>query len=345
LLAGSFIGILSLIRPLEGLIIALLSGLWAIGIGGKRLKFTSLVGLVFGTAIVGAVVFPYNLTLTGDPTVFPINVYTDQRFGPNANAYGFGPDRGMGWPIDPNIGHSPLDATINANLNIFSINIELFGWSTGSVLLMSIFLFSRRFCKVDYLMMAVIAAIFGVYFFYYFSGGPDFGARYWYLMIVPLLVLTVRGFQYVEELFADKGFPPSLNNIRVILAVLLLSLFALINYFPWRAIDKYFHYLGMRPDIRDLAQEYDFGRSLVLVRGVDHPDYASAAVYNPLDLQSDVPIYAWDREPEVSDQTVSAYSDRPVWVVDGPTITGRGYLVVAGPLSPSEFLSENPASR
>lgn len=345
LLGGSFIGILSLIRPLEGLIIALLCGFWAIGIGGKRLKFTSLVGLTLGTAFVGAVVFPYNQALTGDPTIFPINAYTDLRFGPNANAYGFGPDRGMGWPIDPNLGHSPLDGLINANLNIFSTNNELFGWSTGSLLLMTIFLFSRRFHKVDYLMMAVIVAIFGVYFFYYFSGGPDFGARYWYLMLLPLLVLTVRGIQNMEGLFSDKGSPPGLNSARVLLAVLFLSLFAFINYFPWRAIDKYFHYLGMRPDIRYLAQEYDFGKSLVLVKGVGHPDYASVAVYNPLDLQSDVPIYVWDRGPEVSAQIVSAYSDRPVWIVEGPTITGQGYQVVDGPLTTSVYLSENSISK
>ena len=84
-------------------------------------------------------------------------------------------------------------------------------------------------------------------------------------------------------------------------------------------------------DIRALAERHDFGRNLVLVRGDRHPDYASAAVFNPLDLRADVPIYAWDRDPDVRARVIDAYHDRPVWIVDGPCITGRGYEVASGP--------------
>jgi hypothetical protein len=337
--SGLALGVMSLIRPLEGLTWAVLLGLWAIGIGGKRLKFVSIIGLVFSTMLVSGLVFPYNKTLTGSATSFPINVYTDQRFGKNSNAYGFGPDRGMGWPLDPNPGHSPVDAMINADLNSFSINIELFGWSTGSLLLIALLLLSGSYKKSDYLMMAVIAAIFWVFFFYYFSGGPDFGARYWYLMYVPLVALTVRGIQYLEEKFKAASTVSFLAGTRVMVAVLILSGLVLVNYFPWRAIDKYYHYLDMRPDIPALAKEYGFGKSLVLIRGDAHPDYASAAVYNPVDLNSDAPIYAWDRSPLVQTEVVKAYADRPIWIIDGPTVTHKGYEVIAGPLSAEQVLS------
>jgi hypothetical protein len=119
---------------------------------------------------------------------------------------------------------------------------------------------------------------------------------------------------------------------RALIAVSALGLTALTNYFPWRAIDKYHHYQNMRSDIRDLAAEYNFGRSLVLIRGEGHPDYASAAVYNPLDLTSSAPAYAWDRSDEVRRRLLETYPDRPIWILEGPTLTGRGYRIQAGPL-------------
>jgi 4-amino-4-deoxy-L-arabinose transferase-like glycosyltransferase len=336
LLAGIALGVMSLIRPLEALIWAMLLGFWALGIGGKRLKLTWLAAFVITTGLTASLVLPYNKLLTGSAAVFPINLHTDQRFGQNSNAYGFGPDRGMGWPIDPNLGHDPIDAMINTSLNGFSMNVELFGWSTGSFLFTILFLISGSYRKSDYVMLAVILAVFVAFFFYYFSGGPDFGARYWFLMIVPLVALSVRGIQYLENKL-DSRQPG--DSARVLPIVFLLGVMALINYFPWRAIDKYYHYLNMRPDIRELAEEYNFGRSLVLISGDEHPDYASAFVYNPIDMQAAAPIYAWDRNPGARQEVLEAYYDRPVWIIAGPSITQAGYQVLEGPVSASELLT------
>lgn len=338
-LAGVAVGVMSLIRPLEGLMMAGLLGLWAIGLGGRRLKISSLTGLVLGTFFTAILVLPYNYVLTGDMRQFPINVYTDQRFGINSNAYGFGADRGMNWAIDPYPGHSPLDGLINANLNTFAINIELFGWSTGSIWLVALFILTGKYRQSDILMMGVILAVFVVFFFYYFSGGPDFGARYWYLMIVPLVALSVRGLETLAERLSPDGLAASSAGMRLMFGVMLLCVFSLFTFFPWRSINKYYHYLAMRPDIRYLAQQYDFGRSLVLINGNAHPDFASAMNYNPLDFQSDSTIYAWDRNPEIRMKLLQAFPDRQVWLVNGPSMTGGGYEMQAGPYSASELLT------
>ena len=197
-LGGLALGAMALVRPLEAVAAAAFLGLWAIGIGGTRLKIRSVVGLVVGAMIVGSVTLAYNQVITGDPTTFPIMVYADQQFGPNSNALGFGPDRGMGWAIDPYPGHSPRDGLINAQLNTFSINVELLGWGIGSLLLASVMIFSGTLRRSDYLMLAVIVAVFIPHFFYYFRGGPDFGSRYWFLMILPCVALPARGIQFVE---------------------------------------------------------------------------------------------------------------------------------------------------
>ena len=331
-LSGMATGMAGLIRPLDGLIVGGLVGLWAIGLGGRRLKITSIAGFVLGSVMVGAITLPYNRVLTGDPKIFPIMAYNDKYHGVNSNAYGFGPDRGMGWAIDPYPGHGPVDALINANLNTFAINTELFGWSTGSLVLIILMVFSGAVRGSDYHMLAVAAAVFVAYFFYYFSGGPDFGARYWFFMLVPCLALTVRAVQFLERMLHEAKDVSIYGGTQAIAAVLSLCLIALFNFFPWRAIDKYFHYRGMRPDIRTLAKEYGFGRSLVLIRGNRDTDYASAATYNPVDLYADAPVYAWDRSPEVRSQLLRAYPERRVWIVNGPSMTHAGFRVVQGPL-------------
>jgi hypothetical protein len=96
----------------------------------------------------------------------------------------------------------------------------------------------------------------------------------------------------------------------------------------------------MRPGIRYLADAYQFGRSLVLVQGASDPDYDSAMVYNPLDLSANAPIYVWDRDPATRQKLVAAYPDRLIWIVKGPTLTQRGYEVVAGPIESGKLLED-----
>lgn len=328
--AGVAVGATSWIRPLDGLLVGMVIALWAIGLGGRRLRLPALAALLVGTLASGAAVFPYNKALTGSGTTFPINVYTDRLYGPNSNAYGFGRDRGLGWAFDPNPGHSPIDGVINANLNIFGINTDLFGWSTGSLILVALFLTLGTRTRSDWLLMAAGGLVFTGYFFYYFSGGPDFGARYWFPVIIPLVALSARGLQVLEGLMGP----------RAPLAVAMLMVMGVTVFIPWRAIDKYHGFRGMRADVRRLAAQRGFGADLVLVAGKRFPDYASAAIENPIDLRGPAAIYAWDRDPAVRADVLRAYPDRRVWLVQGPSLTGNGYRVLQGPLAAAEVLAD-----
>src|SRR5262249_47963077 len=162
--------------------------------------------------------------------------------------------------------------------------------------------------RADRFMIGVIFIVVAAYSLYWFSGGPDFGARYWYLILIPCVALTVRG---IESIGGDRILP----------AVACLTLLSVFVFIPWRAVDKYHGYLGMTPDILRLAQVNGFGNSLVLVEGERYPDYESAAAYNPLNLRDSRTIYAWDRNAEARAKLIVAYQDRPVWLVAGPTIT------------------------
>ena len=329
--AGLALGFGSWIRPLDALVAAALMGLWSLGWGGKRLKPAALAGLVLAAAGIGAGQLYYNHLLTGSATSFPIQAYGDRYYGPNSNAFGFGADPGLPWQLDPYPGHGLRDVVVNTNLNLFSVNVELHGWSIGSLLFVAVLLFARGARGSDFPMMFTIVAVMGALSFYWFSGGPDFGARYWYLTIVPLAALSARGIEFLKEVLERAVPQGALDGARVHLAVVVLCGLTLINYLPWRAIDKYFHYLGMRPDIGLLSEEYDFRESLVFVRGGRFPDYMAAALYNPIDLSSASTLYVWDRGPALRARLIEAYPKRQVWVVNGPTVTGRGFQVVQRP--------------
>ena len=338
-LGGAAIGMVSLIRPLEGLAVAALLGLWALG-GRSRfpLAIPQTAVLALASMAVGALVLPYNTAVAGHPTTFPLMAYTDAMYGEGVNALGFGANRGIGWPgLDPFPGHGVLDIFVNGALNGYQVNIELLGWSIGSLLVIALLVFYGRLRRADWWMLAAAGTIVGLHSFYWFSGGPDFGARYWYLMIVPSIALAARGIQEIAVL-ASEGAPDERPAVRVAVAALALCVIAAVVFVPWRAVDKYFHYRRMEPGVEQLAREHGFGESLVLVQGRRHPDYASAATYNPLNFRAPEPVYAWDRDAESRAAVLRAYPERPVWIVAGPTVSGRGFQLLAGPLSASQAL-------
>jgi hypothetical protein len=336
-IAGFFLGLVGLIRPLEGVALALLLGLWSLGARGRRLRLLPAAAFTLAALATGVIILPYNKLLTGSPGKFPINAYVDARYGAGHNDLGFGANRGMGWSgLDPLPGHGAADVAVNANFNLFQINVELLGWATGSLLVLLLWLALRRVTRSDRLMVISIGTIAGIHSFYYFSGGPDFGARYWFLVIIPCLAIAARGIEELERA-AEAGAPGA--GGRVLGAATVLAAGALLVFVPWRASDKYHHYRGMRPDIRELSGRHPWGDGIVLIRGNRHPDFASAAVYNPVDLGRELPIYAWDRGGDIRRRLVAAYPGRRFWIVNGPTVTGRGYQVLAGPLTGDGLLA------
>ncbi len=345
-IGGVALGVISLIRPLEAAAAAGLLGLWSLRARWRGMPLVPSALLTLSAAIVGLLNLPYNKALTGNSRTFPIMVYTDKLFGPETNALGFGASRGLGWSgLDPYPGHGLRDVLVNMNLNITQVNFELLGWSCGSMLAIIVLLAARRITRADWCMVAAVTTIVVIHAFYWFSGGPDFAARYWFLILVPMLALAARGVETVDAaLFRchparseGSALTPDVQMLRhaqggALHAAAAFTLLALMVFVPWRGMDKYHHYRGMRPDVRVIAAQKQFGNSLVLVRGKRHPDYHSAAVYNPIDLRAAQPIYAWDRGADSRARVLDAYPNRPVWILDGPSVT-RDSFHVSGPFT------------
>jgi len=328
--AGLAIGVAALVRPLDGALLAVTLGLWSIGLGGARLRLGAIAALVVSTAASGLAALPYNRALTGDASRFPIQRYVDVVYGPGKNDLGFGPDKGLGWGgLDPWPGHSLWEGLVTAQFNLFSVDAELFGWCTGSLVLVWLWLLLARWGSTDRAMACFIVAIVGSSLLYWFNGGPDFGARYWHLVLVPLLWASVRGLRELERRSDDPA--------RVQAAVALLVLVSLSTWFPWRALDKYWGYRGIRGTPRDVVVAASLERELV--QGERHPDYAALAWLNPPRWDADAPLFAWAKDAETTLALFSAFADRPLRVAravareaDGSERVRTGEFELSAPL-------------
>lgn len=330
-LGGLGIGLVSLVRPLEGVVVAVVLGAASLRIRGGQTRLAPVITLVLAAVAVGALVLPYNQALTGDPLRFPVLSYMDDYWGPGRNSLGFGPEKDIDFGgLDPFPGHGLADVIVNTQLNLTAINIELLGWGPGSLLLVLGLLAIGSLRGADRWMLGMVVAVVTAHSFYWFSGGPDFGARYWYLAIVPLAALSARAIHGLEPRLRSVSGSPS----GLMAGALALSLAALVTFLPWRALDKYPNYRGMEPGMRSLIEDYAIGSDLVLVRARSSREYSSALAYSSLDPASAGPLIFHDRDSAARALLRRAYPARRIWLVDGPTASGGGFVVTAGPFPP-----------
>lgn len=336
--AGVALGVAGMLRQLEGLALGFVLVLWVFATQvALRRRAVQVVALGVVAAATALPMLAYNQYLTGSARLFPVTMYMDATFGPGRNDLGFGANRGLGWPgLDPFPGHGPIDVAVNADFNLFQTNVELFGWATGAALIFLLLAVAGRLTRADRWMLVAIGAIIGIHSLYFFSGGSDFGARYWFLIIVPTVALAARG---IEELGNRAEGAAAGGRLRVLAGAACVSIVAIVVFVPWRAADKYYHYRKMEPGARAFLTNEAMRDGIVLIRGRRHPDYASAVVYSALQPGEAGPTFAWDRGDDVRRRLVDAYRDRKFWVVEGPTVTSDSYRIVAGPLSGAELLA------
>jgi hypothetical protein len=288
---------------------------------------------------VAALIFPYNRAVTGNPRYPAHEAWADAHYGPGVDVLGFGPNVGVSsWPnLDPLPGHGAADVVLNLNKNLFMVNIDLFGWATGSLIFLYVALARGGWRRSDAFLNVLVAAYVVGYSAFYFSGGPDLGARYWYPILIALGALCARGAQTIASAWQSRAAIAE-PGARLGAFVLIATVSAAAVMLPWRAITKHYRYRGITPEVRELAAANRFGRALVFVRAPENGrDYQSAFMLNPRTLEDAGPVYAYDAGPAHRAAVVAHYRDRPVWVIGrgAPTVETTNPLhVLAGPLPP-----------
>lgn len=334
---GACLGLMFINRPLDAVLVGAAVGTAFFGFGNLRLRTGAWLALIIGGLATSGWQFAYNTRLTGEPLVFPMNRYFDRIWYPGANRLGFGADVGNPVPrwtgLDPLPGHGPVDVLLNANQNLYNVNVELFGWAVGSLLLVGVFVLRGRWSRLDRLMAGFVLAVVGAYSLYWFSGGPDYGARYWFLTLYPLLWLTVRGACTTVAVLSER-FPDVVWKPRVAAALGVLILVSLTTFVSWRMVGKYPNYRHAYPDVRRLLEADAFDGGLVLVKTDSEVEYGPALVLNSPRLDGRGPVLARDLGPVSNRRLIEHFDDRPVYRVEGRFVTGDRTRIVSAPEPP-----------
>jgi hypothetical protein len=334
-LAGLFMGVLFLTRSLDGLVAGVLTGLWSLGFVKIKRGLRLVVAYGLGCVATGSLIFVFNGILTGDSLTTPLNQYADQIWYPGANRLGFGPDIGPpnNWgQLDLSLGHSPWEALANLQNNMYLLNFDLFGWAAGSMFLAYFFVVWGRWSLLETGCIVFILVLIGAYSLYWFNGSFFIGPRYWYLVIIPLALISIRGLQtIIQKLNVAGGRPDA--GARTGAVVLVLAAISLMSFLPWKGTMKYFEFRGYHSQYRDLAASLDGKKSLVFINNTNNSDFGSAMMLNePLLAEAPV-IFARDLGPESNRAVAEAYPARDIYFVRGRDIWTHRIRVRSGPLS------------
>ena len=289
-LAGLAFGWIFLTRPLDGLILGGLTGLWVLV--GPRGSVARAAVYSAGCVVTGVLLLLHNYAMTGSPVRLALSDYLDAHWAPGANAFGFGPDIGPPgrwgmldlWP-----GHGPAEAVLNTINLTASLQFDLLGWSVGSLaLIYAFFLWTRAKRAFDWVMVAVAATVVVVMAFYWFADSYYFGPRYWFLAAFPLFYLSARGYDALRTRFCDEGHA----HVRIDSILALSCLFGLLVFTPWRGAVKYHEYGNFHASYRAALNAGVFGNAIVLVKKNGEP--GSAFFLNDPWFAPDQPIFLLD---------------------------------------------------
>jgi hypothetical protein len=293
--------------------IGVLTGVWAM----TRVDLKAVSGWVMvavfggGCALIGSLIFPYNQALTGDALMTPIDQYFDLLWHTGANRLGFGADVGSPdhWGgVDVWLGHSPLESLAQAQFNLRALNVELLGWSIGSLVLLYVHLLWGRVTRADWCMLVVIAVTIAAYALYWFNGGFYVGPRYWFMTLFPVMFLSARGLQTAAGLIVRARIAHGREMVASL--VLLLAFAMLVSFLPWRATGRYWGFRGAHSAYRELAATGVRDGALVFIKTDDLAEYGNAFALNSPDLTG--PIYLRDQGPALNAQIIARYPGRPV---------------------------------
>lgn len=343
LAAGGLMGLFFLTRPMEGLLIGTLSGLWVVSFSWRERRLKLVAAYSLGCIIIGAGLFAFNAYLTGSPLETPLNAYVAEIWGEGRNGYGFrenvGPPNWGGVDLYP--GHSPLEALIHLQNNAYFLNFEFLGWGIGSLFLAGVFVLWGRWTRYHLYLGAIVLMTLVLYSLYWFAGSFYIGPRYWFLMFLPLIMFSVGGLKTVTEKI-HHALPDAAIAPRIGATAALLGVSALLVFTSWLAFNKYPNLRGYHGDYVEMSRMAEFENALIFVNSESDPEYGSAFIALDPTFASSKPIFALDLGFEKNADLIAAFPDRNIYFVEGRNRRADKISVSRGPLSSDDLILDPP---
>ncbi len=339
LIAGLLMGWLFTARPLEGVYMGGLTGLWALGfVRFDRRHWRTVIAYGVGCIAAGAMLFAYNIAVTGSPLILPMDVYLDDLWGVGANGIGFGPEKGPpDWGnVDAWPGHSPMEALVNAHENLVELNHDLLGWGSASLFFVLAFVMWGRWDRLSAAMALITAITFVVYAFYWHSGGFYAGPRYWFMMMLPMLLFAGRGIITFGQRI-EIALPGQAGMARIGALVLVLAFGATAIMQNWLALNKYPDINRYHADYAELADQPEMQNALVFVTMDRDAEFSSAFWVNDFAPGATTPLFARDMGAETNRAIAEFYPERTVWYAQGRDDAHARVTITQGPVARDEM--------
>lgn len=345
-IAGLLMGWMFLSRPLDGLVVGGLTGLALLPLLRDWRHLRTIIAYGLGCLALGCLIFFYNIHLTGEPFQHALNLYIDGLWGPGQNDIGFGPNRGAvpAWgAADVFAGHSPLEALINAHQNLHEVNSSLLGWGGASLVFSLIYFIWGKWTKYTVFLAVICVVNLLLYSVYWYYGGYFIGARYWFLMLLPLIVFTTLGIRIAADKAASL-LPAAHADMRLGAGLSFLGLVSVLVFVSWVAINRYPGSNNYHDEYKTLASKPDFQNALVFINlpieGGSEAEYGSAFWLNDFGPDATTPLFARNLGPLNALEVASNWPDRVIYFVDGRENKADHIQIVRGPVSLDDLLGE-----
>jgi hypothetical protein len=333
-IAGCFMGWLFLTRPLEGVYIGVMTGLWTVTFLSDRRHWRTVVMYGMGCLAVGVLFFFYNTALTGSPLTVPMTAYLDDLWGPGRNAIGFRADVGApGWGnVDVFDGHSPIEALINFQQSLYELNMDLLGFGSASLLFPLVYMIWGRWTWFTGALALIVLVTVGLYALYWYVGGFYAGPRYWFMTLVPMLVFAALGIRRFIDLLSP-AFPSAAIPGRVAMLLALMIFAGVAVFESWLAFNKYPGINGYHADYLAMSKNERFENALVFITSENGNEFGSAFWLNDFHPGATTPLFAIDMGAEVNRQVAEAYPGRSIFIVEGRSPGIASVSVIEGPVA------------
>lgn len=330
---GLAIGAIAAIRTYDALVAGLPLAVWgAVRAGSWKERFGMAAAGVPAAGAMVALTLAYNQHVTGHWATFPNNLGMAVQFDVTGNVLGFGPDKGIRWPnLDPLPGHGLPDVLINGNHNLYFAHVEAVGTHAGLLGLVALAVaLGLRLRREDGLWLGYVASVVGAFSCYWFSGGSDFGPKYWYVLLPATVVLLGLWGDRIRRALPEQHALRPVAPAALVAVVLLSGL----HFLPWRLVDRYYHRKPCPANLAALERTHDWDNALVFVENARSENFGQAFVRNDVDFEPPGPVYARRVDPETDARLAAWFKGRQVWVIRAPSHPGEDFVVLSGPDGP-----------
>jgi hypothetical protein len=260
--------------------------------------FLSAAGLAAGAAI-NAV---YNHALVGRWMVSLVDL-TSPR-----NHMGFGEGVGLPWSGYATPGHTPWRALLNLNFNMAVMSADLFGWPVSSLWpMIGLVCFGRLHWPHRLAAISLLAIVAGYACFWYH--GVCFGARYYFVALPALLLLTVEGLSQASEWLAARV--PSARGVMATFVAACFVFSALIYVPSVSLFEPYHNQWGVDRGLTDFVAARGIDQGIVFV-GPENGYFGRALLLNASLPPTGDLIYAFENGPR-DDALIRRFPGRPVF--------------------------------